>query len=304
MPVDIMIVGAQKSGTTSLLSYLGSHPAIEAQVVREMTWFAHTDRRPFPENLYFGRAAPYGLRLGKLAGLMYKPDAVARLAAHNPQVEVLAVLRDPVHRAYSSFWYSRGRGHDPSAESFEQAFSSAVDRPPDTAATSSIAYLEWSSYEHYEHSVRQLQTRFGAAFNVLIFEEFIADPVGVTRPLLRRWGVDEHGLGAEVPRENASGEVRSPTAARLLRGRAVRGAARLVPAVGRAALRRRYHRANLTTESRPPPMDAETERVLRDVFREPNRRLEELLGRPIEAWSGRSEPGSVHSDSSPADAGG
>ncbi|MCA1703736.1 MAG: sulfotransferase, partial [Actinobacteria bacterium] len=74
MSVDLMIVGAAKCGTTSLLRYLGSHPAIDAQRPREMTWFVDPQlhARPFPSALYFGHARrDSGLRVGKLAGLMY-----------------------------------------------------------------------------------------------------------------------------------------------------------------------------------------------------------------------------------------
>lgn len=285
MPVDIMIVGAQKSGTTSLLSYLGSHPAIEPQLQREMTWFTDTDARPFPEALYFGPADPAGLRLGKLAGLMYQPEAIARLAAHNPRVEVVAILRDPVDRAYSSFWHMRGRGHEHTVSNFEQAIARATERPAD-GATAATSYLEWSNYEH---SVRALQDRFGDAFAVLIFEEFISDSVGVTLPLMQRWSLDASVLRPEVSRQNPSGSARSRLAARLRRTRAARLATRVLPSASRTALRQRYVAANLTA-SEPPPMDADTERALRDMFREPNRRLEELLGRPIDVWA---EPGAL-----------
>lgn len=280
MPVDIMIVGAQKSGTTSLLAYLGDHPSIEPQPQREMTWFTEPEQQPFPEQFYFGSAAPGGLRLGKLAGLMYQPDAVARLATHNANVAVLAILRNPVERAYSSFWHMRGRGHEQTFSHFEQAMREAIERAANGVG-SQTSYLEWSSYEP---PIRRLQSRFGDALSVLIFEEFVADPVSVTLPLLERWGLDIGALSPDAPRENPSGGMRSHVAARLTRARASRLAKRMIPPKARLALRRQYVSANLTA-SRPPPIDRATERALRDLFREPNRRLEDLLGRSIDVWA-------------------
>lgn len=285
MPVDIMIAGSQKSGTTSLLAYLRQHPSIEAQGPREMTWFTDGDARAFPEEFYFGAESATGLRLGKLAGLMYQSDAIERLAEHNPKAEVVVILRDPVKRAYSSYWHMRGRGRDQEHESFEDAVREGMANPSSTAS-SPTAYIEWS---RYENAVRPLQARFGEAFSVLIFEEFVADPLGVVTPLLDRWGLDTASLGSTVPRENPSGTLRSPTAAKLARGKASRLAGRVVPSTVRAVARRQYAKRNLTAQQ-TPPIDPATEAQLRELFREPNRRLEELLGRPITVWGERSDP--------------
>ena len=43
--IDIMIVGAQKAGTTSLLRYLGEHPECVAHPQKEFAYFLEPDRK-------------------------------------------------------------------------------------------------------------------------------------------------------------------------------------------------------------------------------------------------------------------
>ena len=120
--LDLMIAGAQKSGTSSLLSWLGTHPRILAQKRPEMTWFTDDDGPAggFSDEFYFDANPGNCLRLGKLAGLMYSDQGLDRLVAHSPEVATIVVLRDPVERAYASFWFARRRGRE-ALDDFEQA---------------------------------------------------------------------------------------------------------------------------------------------------------------------------------------
>ncbi|HEX2699660.1 MAG TPA: sulfotransferase [Acidimicrobiales bacterium] len=284
MPVDLMIVGSQKSGTTSLLAYLARHPAITAQIRPEMTWFSDADLagRPFPTDFYFGADVGDGrLRLGKLAGLMYHAEAVRRLREHNPTVRTIAILREPVGRAYSSYWHARRRGHEP-IETFEDAIHASADRFGDARNVERWDYLGWSSYAPY---IERLQETFGAdAVHVAIFEEFAADPATTVVPLLASCGLDGAGLGRDMPSENSGGRARSKVLSRLSTHPAVKDVTRrLLPMSIRAAFRRQYRRVN-EVGFRPPPIGAGVERELRIYFEEPNARLEALIGRPIQAW--------------------
>ena len=60
-------------------------------------------------------------------------------------------------------------------------------------------------------------------------------------------------------------------------------AKRLLTPETREALRRHYRRFN-ETEASLPPIDAVTESRLRAAFERPNRRLEEMLGGPLDVW--------------------
>ena len=133
-----LIIGAQKSGTTSLFSYLTVHPAVVGSTRKEVHYFDRKYFRMKPEKYrsffqpperglgdrlfrrgrpQFGEATPYYL---------FFPHAPARAAAFNPELKLIAVLRDPVDRAYSSYQQRVRRGREPL--SFEEAIEREEER--------------------------------------------------------------------------------------------------------------------------------------------------------------------------------
>lgn len=107
---DFCIIGAQKSGTTSLYDYLCQHPGVAPAVTKELHFFdfrAHLGldwyREQFPsltratrEPRKTGEATPY---------YMLHPLVPGRVAKMLPDLKLIAVLRDPVERAASHHHY-------------------------------------------------------------------------------------------------------------------------------------------------------------------------------------------------------
>jgi len=285
--LELMIAGAQKSGTSSLLAWLGTHPRILAQRRSEMTWFTDPDGSsgPFPDDFYFDASADGRcLRLGKLAGLMYSSEGVDRFVAHSPEALTIVVLRDPVERAYASFWFARRRGRE-SGQDFGQVVDAGLARVEgdDDWQDARCRYLDWGCYAPH---IERLYDRLGReSVHVVVFEELIADGPKAIAPVLEQCGLDIDGLRGELPRENSGGAARSGTLTRARRNSSVAGAARrLLPRGTRGALISGYRRMN-ERSGVSPPMDPATRRRLEAAFAGPNRRLEALLGRPIDVWA-------------------
>src|SRR5881628_1693582 len=108
---NFLIIGAAKSGTTSLYQYLRQHPEVYMSAVKETNWFAYEGQR---DSWYSVRTAEEYERLfdgvtvqraiGE-ASPQYMKSAVAakRIAARLPGVRLVAILRDPIDRAYSGY---------------------------------------------------------------------------------------------------------------------------------------------------------------------------------------------------------
>ncbi len=287
--LDLMIAGAQKSGTSSLLAWLGTHPGILAQRRPEMTWFTNADGSagPFPGDFYFdGAVSGAELRLGKLAGLMYSDEGVDRFVAHSPDAITIAVLRNPVERAYASFWFARRRGREPVSH-FEEAVDAGLARAEGDDGWTGVGcrYLDWGCYAPH---IERLTRRQGhGSVHVVILEELIADGRRVIAPVLDRCGLDVDALRGGFPRENSSGAVRYEALTRARRNGSLAGTARrLLPRATRGALLSGYRRVN-ERSGVPPPMNPATRARLEAAFAGPNRRLEAVLGRSIEAWAPR-----------------
>jgi hypothetical protein len=120
---SVLLIGAQRSGTTSLFNYLVRHPAVLPPLGKEIHYFDlhyalgvrwYRGRFPFTWRLRAGGitidASPYYL-LHPLA-----PERAARLL---PDVKLVAVLRHPVDRAFSHYQHEVRDGRE--TLSFEEA---------------------------------------------------------------------------------------------------------------------------------------------------------------------------------------
>jgi hypothetical protein len=285
-----MIVGAPKAGTTSLIDYLGQHPQIVAHRQREFIFFASDQAYAMGYerawNLYFGDAARSArARVGKSVAMMYSRPGLERLRAHNPAVQLVLVLRDPVYRAYSEFWYARRRGWES-----EQTFEAALDREMhavDQDPTRHNAYLARGRYSPYLDCIYELFPR--EQVNVLLFEELKEDPLRSCQALYRRLaGVDADFTPAAGHRRNAAAQVRSRQVLRVLTDHSYLPALRQFARVAlgeraRQRLRSTLQQANERPFTAPTMPDA-VRQQLAEYFAPPNRALQALLQRSLDRW--------------------
>jgi hypothetical protein len=128
---DFLVVGAQRCGTTSLFRALLSHPHVlranfrkavnyfDVNADKGLAWY----RSHFPlERTARRRAAPrqdHALVFEASGYYMFHPHAPRRIAAELPGVKIVAMVRDPVERAFSAYKHELARGFE--TESFERA---------------------------------------------------------------------------------------------------------------------------------------------------------------------------------------
>lgn len=112
--VDFVIAGVQKGGTTALFDYLGDYPDLALSREKEVHFFdderqdwaapdygAYHARFPPPDGRLRGEATPI---------YVYWPNSLERIAAYNPGMKLIIVLRDPVQRAWSHWRMEFARG--------------------------------------------------------------------------------------------------------------------------------------------------------------------------------------------------
>ena len=125
-----LVLGAQKSGTTSLHRYLAEHPAVLRASPKEVRYFSRVYdrgdgwyRAQFPLRARrLSRRAQVGVwpAVGEASPqYLFHPLAPARVHAFDPGMKLIAVLRDPVDRAYSQYQMQLRWGFEPG--SFEDA---------------------------------------------------------------------------------------------------------------------------------------------------------------------------------------
>jgi hypothetical protein len=111
-PVDFAVVGVQKAGTTALHDLLAPHPELARSVRKELHVFDQTaDAAPAIDTLFEG--GDERLRGDFTPSYIFHPHAIPRLLAHNPDVKLVVMLRDPVDRAFSHWRMQKVRGIEP-----------------------------------------------------------------------------------------------------------------------------------------------------------------------------------------------
>ncbi|MCA6228358.1 MAG: sulfotransferase domain-containing protein [Phenylobacterium sp.] len=112
-PVDLIIIGAQKAGTTALFDYLGDDPAFVRSDVKEVHFFDVEDpAAPTPDlSAYAAHFSDRpGVRVEATPIYIYWPGALERIAVACPGVRLVLLLRDPVERAWSHWRMETARG--------------------------------------------------------------------------------------------------------------------------------------------------------------------------------------------------
>lgn len=109
---DLFVIGAMKAGTTSLHAYLSSHPEIFMSTPKEPGYFVEELRWRKGEPWYMGlfeasadatvrgEASTAYTMIPKYRGV---PE---RIVKFNPDARIIYLLRDPVDRVISQYWYA------------------------------------------------------------------------------------------------------------------------------------------------------------------------------------------------------
>ena len=116
MKVDFFIVGAPKSGTTSLYNYLSQHHSISMSSIKEPNFFSAVDIDN--QKLYYKTKLCSDLKnyhslfnfesksclFGEASvSYLFYPDVASRIFKYNKNAKIIIILRDPVKRAVSHF---------------------------------------------------------------------------------------------------------------------------------------------------------------------------------------------------------
>ena len=129
---DFLIIGAQKCGTTYLYDELVKHPNIATARTKEIHYFdayyakgVHWYRTFFPRHS-LSEARPSILTGEASPSYLFYPHTAKRVHELMPQVKVIALLRNPVDRAYSHYHHEVRLGYE--MLSFEEALKKENDR--------------------------------------------------------------------------------------------------------------------------------------------------------------------------------
>ena len=218
MTRHLLVVGAQRCGTTYLHDLLAAHPQIamarparpepkvflsEELAGRGRDWYRET---------YFTHATDEALLGEKSTSYLEYAEAADRAAAMLGDPLILVQLRDPVQRAISHWAFSTDGGLEtrPLAEVLRPTWHGPLPWDPARTSVSPFAYLERGRYTDY---LGPWLSRFGADVTLLLLEEMVSAPDRVS-DLYGSLGVDAVPASRRGSPVNESQQPRPGAAAR------------------------------------------------------------------------------------------
>lgn len=215
MTPSFLMIGASRAGTTTLFNALAEHPGIVRPLMHKGVRYFDLNYERGPR-WYRGHFPVQRLHRGQLAFeasgyYLYHPLAPARIASELPRIKLIAMLRDPVERAYSGWKHESARGFEtlPFAEALQQesnrlaASMAELDADP-YAHPHSLRHHSHRSRGEYATQLRRYYSHLSPfQVHVMISEEFFAEPDREFAKLLDFLQLDPFTPAMGFPKQNA-----------------------------------------------------------------------------------------------------
>lgn len=290
----VMILGAAKSGTTSIYTWIDQHPDICMTHPKE-PYFFYTKEFEYGFDFYvekylkrwdgkqrFGEASQRNL---------YFHHAPERIKAFFPNARFIIILRDPAARAISHYWHNFRRKKE--YLSFDRCIEEELKRldkgvqtylPPSAELRHRRftkyrlgyyrSYLETGHYD--EHIERYFKLFDQDRFKILLFEDMVQDPASAMADIFRFCELDDsHRVNINFSPENQS--------------RALSRSITFWPHRLRNLIYNWRHYPTLQEKIagslQAPVITRETRDWLNNYFAPHNRRLEMLTGLDLSPWA-------------------
>ncbi len=291
---NFLIIGASKSGTTTLHYALDQHPDIFMCPEKETGFFwAYGEKFSFQEpgsqklrfrivtdldqykNLFAGAAHQKAIGEASVRYLcnLKSPGLIHQFV---PQVKLIAILRQPADRAFSSYLHNLRDGMEP-CKHFDEAIAQEKQGLRDTWVA--MRYLEQGFY--FAALQRYLQLFDRLQLFIRLFEDLQKQPQTLFTDLFRFLGVDEAFIPNLSHRHNVSGVIHNPILRWLWTG-SVTLRVYLRPVIG---ARLRHHISEWVYKKvEKPSFSPELRFELTEYYREDILQLQNLIGRDLSHW--------------------
>ena len=196
MAPSFLVIGGQRCGTTTIFKSLADHPQVMRPPVEKGTdyYTLNHDRGPdwyrghFPLSRVAEVLAPRGaepVAFEACTYYLFHPLAIERIAADFPEMRLVAMLRDPVVRAWSAYKHELARGFENETD-FVRALDLEEERL-DGEVERMVREPGYASFSHRHHAylsrgqyAEQLERVFAhfprEQVHVMDSEAFFADP--------------------------------------------------------------------------------------------------------------------------------
>lgn len=213
---NFIIIGAMKAATTSLYTYLKQHPDVFMTHIKEPMFFNNLNQKndfiikgkktkkitslddyyalfnKVKKEKAIGEASP---------AYIYNTQCASLIKKHLPNTKIIAILRQPVERAYSNYLHAKRADREP-LTNFEDAFNSEEER----------IKQNWSPLYHYKSKgfyYKQLKRYYNTfpenQIKIILFEDISVKPKKIIKEIFDFLEIENQFIPNTSKKANVSG---------------------------------------------------------------------------------------------------
>lgn len=296
---NFLIVGAAKSGTTSLYRYLNEHPEIYMpREIKETFFFTGKDFKDVNlESGNYGAAVITLLErymslfdeaekgnfrvIGEacVGYLYYCKETIPKVKKYIPEANIIIILRNPIDRAYSNYMHHVRDGYEKYC--FEDALRLETERKEKKW---------WWGYCLKEAGLYYSQVKaYWENFNcvkIYLYDDLKRDSISLVQDIYKFLGVDPNFVPDVTKKYNISGAQKNKWLHALLsKQNPLKSAFKPVLKVLMPEEKRRELIEHIKIKNlQKPCMKPETREYLKNFYREDIMKLQDLIQRDLSGW--------------------
>jgi len=306
---NFFIVGAAKSGTTSLYEYLKLHPEVYMAPIKETHYFStdidNTKFRPnyarslnkdlskflesdMEEGIFHAFVKDWNeyvqlfkkvkdeKAIGEVTNsYLYSDIAAKNIITKFPSAKVIMMLRNPVDRAFSHYLMDLRIGYE--TDDFMTALKKDMARNPKGWGISNL-YVEVGMYS--EQVKRYLETFPESQRRIYFFDDFVKNPEATMKDLFRFLGVSEQTDIDFTKKYNPSFIPKNKIISKLNAQKRMKDWLKgVLPKSVKGKFKKTFY-----TDKDLPKIKPEERKFLQEVFRDDVMKLSQMLNRDLSEW--------------------
>lgn len=290
-----LVIGAARSGTTALYTYLKQHPMVFMSSIKEPNFFAFEGERlecrgPGADYInnsmvdlaayreLFAKASNETAR-GEASPLyLYSEKAPKQIRKHIPGARLVAILRNPVEQAFSHYLYARRNVLEP-MDDFTAALFAEEERKQDHWQP----LFQYSKFPKYFQQLERYYSLFPTEqLKIILYEDFDEKPLETMEEIFRFIGVDERFVPDMTYRPNAGGVPKNDFLQNVMMKPYL--LTKIVGSVLPLGVRLRIKDMVSSRNLERPELPQAARDHLISELRDDIENLQQLLGRDLSAW--------------------
>jgi len=292
---NFLLIGAGKAGTTAVFEYLRQHPQVYMSPVKEPNFFSFMGEQvafsgpgedqainsqsvtSWENYIQLFEHVSSETAIGEASHwYLYSHRAASRIKAHLPDIKMLAILRDPVKRAYSDYLHFVREGREPCSD-FLQAIQQEESR-----IEKNWGFGHYVRRGLYYEQVKRYVDQFGAhQLQIYLNEDLKKDASALMRDIFRFLEIDDTFVPDTSFRTNVSGIPKNKFMHSFLsKSNPIRRFIEPIAPLGLRKIAIQLKGRNMSQ----PPLPAEVRQTLLPYFREDILKLQDLIDRDLSKW--------------------